>query len=73
MEIIDERTKNRPKIEDLAVGNLFIDREGDVCMITDEAGTLRDVKCVALRSGIIFEEWKTARVEVVEGKLYIED
>ena len=73
MEIIDERTKNRLKIEDLTTGSLFIDNEGDVCMITNEVGELRDVKCVALKDGIIFEEWKTARVEVVEGKLYIDD
>ena len=73
MEIIDERTKNRKTLEYLDNGTMFLDNEGDVCMITNEVGELRDVKCVALKDGIIFEEWKTARVEVVEGKLYIED
>ena len=73
MEIIDERTKNRISLENVACGDLFIDIEGDVCMKTNGACEIKDVKCVALRSGIIFEEWKTTRVEAVTGKLYIED
>lgn len=73
MEIIDERTKGRTALEYLAHGDLFIDGEGDVCMVLSEAGEKRDIKCVSLKDGTVFEEWKTARVETVNGKLYLED
>ena len=73
MEIIDERTKNRITLENVACGALFIDIEGDVCMKTDIEGEIRDIKCVSLKDGTQFEEWKTTKVEAVTGKLYIED
>lgn len=73
MEIIDERTKNRISLENVACGALFIDTEGDVCMKTDGECEIRDIKCVSLKDGTQFEEWKTTKVEAVEGKLYIED
>lgn len=73
MEIIDERTKNRTSLEYLDVGALFIDIEGDACMKTDDIATIRDIKCVSLKDGTLFEEWKTTKVEKVTGKLYIED
>lgn len=73
MEIIDERTKNRKTLEYLDSGTMFLDNEGDVCMVTDDTATIRDIKCVSLKDGATFEEWKTAKVEVVTGKLYLED
>lgn len=73
MEIIDERTKNRISLENMGRGDLFIDIEGDVCMKTDGEGEIRDIKCVSLKDGTQFEEWKTTKVEAVTGKLYIED
>ena len=73
MEIIDERTKNRKTLEYLDSGTMFLDNEGDVCMVISEAGEMRDIKCVSLKDGTVFEEWKTARVETVNGKLYLED
>ena len=73
MEIIDERTKNRISLENVACGDLFIDIEGDVCMKTNGECEIRDIKCVSLKDGTQFEEWKTTKVEAVTGKLYIED
>lgn len=73
MEIIDERTKNRISLENVAWGALFIDIEGDVCMKTNGECEIRDIKCVSLKDGTLFEEWKTTKVEKVTGKLYIED
>lgn len=74
MEIIDEREKNRITLENVACGDLFIDIEGDVCMRTDECSEDCElITCVALKDGTLFEERKTAKVEKVTGKLYIED
>lgn len=74
MEIIDERTKNRITLENVACGALFIDDERDVCMRTDECSEDCDlIKCVSLKDGFQFEKWKKTKVEAVTGKLYIED
>ena len=75
MEIIDERTK--AKLGELAFGDLFVDAEGDVCMVVCESNYFISdsdgVLFVNLKDGMIYEEPKYERVEKVTGKLYIED
>ena len=75
MEIIDERAKT--KLGELAFGDLFVDAEGDVCMVVCESNYFISdsdgVLFVNLKDGMIYEEAKCERVEKVTGKLYIED
>lgn len=75
MEIIDEREKR--KLGDLFIGDLFVDGEGDVCMVVEYPATSyyerEKVKFIDLKDGSLYEEAKCERVEKVTGKLYIED
>lgn len=77
MEIIDEREKR--KLGELAFGDLFIDAEGDVCMVVCESNyfisdkNIDGVLFVSLKDGMIYDGAKCERVEKVTGKLYIED
>ena len=73
MEIIDERAKT--KLGELAFGDLFVDAEGDVCMVVCESNYFISdgVLFVNLKDGMIYDEAKHIKVEKVTGKLYIED
>ena len=75
MEIIDEREKR--KLGDLFIGDLFIDSEGDVCMVVEYPATSyyerEKVRFITMEEGSLYEEAKCERVEKVTGKLYIED
>lgn len=75
MEIIDEREKR--ELGDLFIGDLFVDGEGDVCMVVEDVGVpfieREKVKFIDLKDGSLYEGGKHIKVEKVTGKLYIED